>query len=243
MTFADESDRKVQLDHEGSVGEMNKKEVKTETGSTHKRFSAKETIFIFDWDDTVMPWTWVQSEGLRIGSGPQPNTQQRALLSEVAKVASETLEVAKKLGHVVLVTNAEDGWIELSCRKYMPSLYPVLENVKMRSARSTFESPDLVDPVDWKCRAFAAELEQFFGISTMAAPTKKKNILSIGDGLHERSALLHVTKTLPNCRSKALKFVERPGINQMCQQHMMITRCFDRIVDHDGNLDLNVQCA
>jgi hypothetical protein len=31
---------------------------------------------------------------------------------------------------VVLVTNAERGWIELSCQKFMPTLFPSLENVK-----------------------------------------------------------------------------------------------------------------
>lgn len=38
--------------------------------------------------------------------------------------------MAKQLGTVVLITNAERGWIELSCQKFLPTLFPALESVK-----------------------------------------------------------------------------------------------------------------
>ena len=64
----------------------------------------------------------------------------QAELEELALHAAETLQMAKRFGKVVLVTNAECGWIELSCRKWMPSLYPHLEDVRLFSARSTYEA-------------------------------------------------------------------------------------------------------
>ena len=42
----------------------------------------------------------------------------------------------KALCEVVLITNAERGWIELSCQKFLPTLFPVLESVKASSAHS-----------------------------------------------------------------------------------------------------------
>lgn len=51
-------------------------------------------------------------------------------MEELAQQAAETLQMAKRFGKVVLVTNAECGWIELSCRKFMPSLYPHLEDIE-----------------------------------------------------------------------------------------------------------------
>jgi len=206
-------------------------------------FSLEETFFIFDWDDTILPSCWVQSQGLRLDEESQVSDFQREQLSQVANLAMETLRAAKEHGTVVLVTNAERGWIELSCQKFMPTLYPILENVKILSARTTYESREVSSPLDWKVHAFKSEILRVFGEEAMSEPARRKNVLSLGDSMHEREALLRATASLPNCRSKSLKFVERPDIGQICKQHSLITGCFDRIIHHDGNLDLCIRCA
>lgn len=206
-------------------------------------FNSEETILIFDWDDTVLPSSWVAGQGLRLDDDSKLSGWHREQLSEVAQAAGETLRLAKQLGTVVLVTNAERGWIELSCQKFMPMLYPALESVKLLSARTTYESPELHSPLDWKLCAFESEITRVFGQDVISDLEMRKNVLSLGDSVHEREALLRATATLPNCRSKSLKFVERPDISQICKQHSLITSCFDRIVHHDGNLDLCIRCA
>ena len=202
-----------------------------------------QTVIIFDWDDTVLPSTWVQCQGLRLDEGSEVSAWQREQLLEVAKVAIATLRLAKQHGTVVLVTNAERGWIELSCQKFMPTLFPSLENVKVVSARTSYESAETSSPLDWKLRAFEAEIRRCYGSTTLVDPDSRKNVLSLGDSVHEREALLRASSPLPNCRSKSLKFVERPDIAQICKQHSLVTSCFDRIVHHDGNLDLCIRCA
>jgi hypothetical protein len=165
-------------------------------------------------------------------------------LGKVAAVAAETLRIAKQHGTVVLVTNAERGWIELSCQKFMPTLLPSLENVKAVSARTSYETPEVSSPLDWKLRAFESEIYRIYGLEAMnKCGGGRKNVLSLGDSFHEREALLQVTASLPNCRSKSLKFCERPDIHQICKQHSLVTSCFDQIVHHDGNLDLCIRCA
>ncbi|CAE8623884.1 unnamed protein product [Polarella glacialis] len=207
------------------------------------RFLAEETVLIFDWDDTVLPSSWVQSQGLRLDESSVLNAHQREQLNEVARVSAETLRIAKQLGTVVLITNAERGWIELSCQKFMPTLYPSLEGIKVLSARTTYESPDLASPLDWKVYAFQNEILRLYGADTLKSDTRRKNVLSLGDSVHEREALLRATEPLPNCRSKSLKFVERPDIAQICKQHSLVTSCFERIAHHDGNLDLCIRCT
>jgi hypothetical protein len=59
---------------------------------------------------------------------------------------------AVKSGPVVIITNAETGWVELSCKKFMPRVLPFLAGVKVLSARSTFESLYPDSPADWKVR-------------------------------------------------------------------------------------------
>jgi hypothetical protein len=206
-------------------------------------FSLEETALIFDWDDTILPSTWVQCQGLRLDDGSQLNSWQRSQLAEVARSCAETLRIAKQFGTVVLVTNAERGWIELSCHKFMPTLLPSLEGVKVLSARTTYENQDCPSPLDWKVRAFESEISRIYGSESLNDIDMRKNVLSLGDSIHEREALLRCTAPLPNCRSKSLKFAERPDISQMLKQHSLVSSCFNRIVHHDGNLDLLIRCA
>jgi len=206
-------------------------------------FSPEETFLIFDWDDTILPSTWVQQQGLRLDEESTVSDIQRQELDEVANAAIETLRVAKQHGTVVFVTNAERGWIELSCQKFLPALHPTLENIKLVSARTLYESATVVSPIEWKVNAFNAEIALFFGADVVCDETSRKNCLSLGDSMAEREALLRVTSKLPNCRSKSLKFVERPLISQICKQHALIVSSFDKIVQHDGVLDICIKCA
>mmetsp|Transcript_75857 Transcript_75857/g.214490 ORF Transcript_75857/g.214490 Transcript_75857/m.214490 type:complete len:274 (-) Transcript_75857:382-1203(-) len=203
------------------------------------RFSPEDTVLIFDWDDTVLPSSWVQEQGLRLDGDYMLTSYQQEELGDLTRLAAETLCLAKQLGTVVLVTNSERGWIELSCQKFMPALNPSLENVKLLSARSQYERPDLASPFEWKLRAFESEITRIF------VPSKdghrRKNVLSLGDSAHEREALIHATANLPNCRTKSLKFAERPGVEQLRKQHMLVASCLRRIVHHDGNLDLCIR--
>eukprot|EP00929_Paragymnodinium_shiwhaense_P057673 TRINITY_DN2887_c0_g1_i1.p1 TRINITY_DN2887_c0_g1~~TRINITY_DN2887_c0_g1_i1.p1 ORF type:complete len:248 (+),score=59.54 TRINITY_DN2887_c0_g1_i1:304-1047(+) len=178
------------------------------------RFTFDETVIIFDWDDTVLPSSWVQEQGLRLDGESQLTPTQQ-----------------------VLVTNAERGWIELSSRKFLPSLLPTLEDVKLLSARTEYERPEVVSPFEWKLRAFQHEILRLFH-ERGGGQQKRKNILSFGDSAHEREALIHATANLPNCRTKSLKFVERPRIETLRKQHSLVARCVKKIVHHDGNLDL-----
>lgn len=205
-------------------------------------YTMNETLLIFDWDDTVLPSTWVQHQKLRLDEASEVTAQQREQLNEVATCVAETLRQAKQYGKVVLVTNAEKGWIELSCKKFLPTLYPVLEGIEILSARSTYETPQMTSPLDWKLRAFESEICRVYGSEILAEPTMRKNVLSLGDSVHEREALMRSTALFPNCLSKSLKFVERPDISQIIKQHQLVTGCFNSIVHHVGNLDLLIRC-
>lgn len=211
-------------------------------GKAQDKFSVDETFFIFDWDDTILPSSWVQRQGLRLDANSHPTAEQRSILAEVASVVGQTLRAARQHGTVILVTNAERGWIELSCQKFLPTLAPMLENVKLVSARTTYESTQGHSPLDWKLCAFDVEIKRFFGAETVFDPTMRKNIFSLGDSIHEREALLRATLSAPNCHSKSLKFVERPDTSQICKQHELIVNAFGQLVHHQGNLDLCLRC-
>lgn len=228
------SDPSTEIGSEGSDYESE------EDGCFEHSFYAEDTILIFDWDDTVMPSTWISEQGLSLSEDSIPTEEQKALLQKLAARAAHTLNVAKLHGKVVLVTNAEQGWIELSCQKFMPTLYASLEDVKILSARSTYEQQGVMSPFEWKYLAFASEIGCHY---QDVSADRRKNVISCGDSAHEREALIRVTENMRNCCTKSLKFVERPDVEQLLKEHELITGCFYDIVNHDGNLDLCIRCS
>lgn len=247
-------------------------------------FSHDETVIILDWDNTLLPSTWLFTEQMpqfNIGdkvfwihsNDPLPEGALGTVLGfketlqpesvqvkfpkgswlfnpldllhakdllDVANSAIEILHIAQRHGTPVVVTNSEQGWIERTCQKFLPALYAELQQVKLMSARTTYESATMESPVDWKVCAFKSEVERLFGNDRLYDPTSRKNIVSIGDGPEERAALQNVTASLPNCRSKSLKMIVMPEISQIQKQHSLIKMCLDRIANHDGDLDLAV---
>lgn len=73
----------------------------------------------------------------------------------------------------------------------------------------------------------------------LAGGALPRNILSFGDSVHERSAILRVTAAMgAGVRTKSIKFVERPTIEQLKRQVDLVASCFDAIVGHSESLDL-----
>merc|ERR1719266_2061689 len=78
-------------------------------------FSMSETLVFIDWDDTVLPTTWLQRESLipqqsahgRLSRHCQHELtmDQQGQLQTLADSAERTLRVAKENGKLVIVTN------------------------------------------------------------------------------------------------------------------------------------------
>jgi len=104
-------------------------------------------------------------------------------------------------------------------------------------------------PADWKVQAFYYELcvahaEKARGaspdsITSSGIATPRRNILSFGDSVHERAAVHKVSATMgPMVRTKSIKFVERPTVEQLKRQVDLVLSCFEDLCRHDGSLDL-----
>jgi len=200
--------------------------------------STEATLVIFDWDDTILPSTWLQLQGLTLDPDSVPTEQQRSLLEALAGKALQTLESAKLWGTVVLITNAEEGWIQLSCQKFLPSLLESLESLKLLSARSAYEPMGVDSPTAWKLLAFESEIEGFIDNLSDSAAGLQKNLISLGDSKHEREALVRTTMNMTECYAKSVKFVDRPSVEQLTREHELVNGSFPQIMQHLGMMDL-----
>lgn len=148
--------------------------------------------------------------------------------------------MATSIGHVAIVTNAEQGWVEYSCAQFMPSLQETLAEVSVISARSMYEAA-CTSSSQWKCRAFRDMVDDFYGKSSM----QQQNVVSLGDSDNELRALLSVSNGVSNCCGKSVKFVETPSIEQLVEQHDLLFECLLDVIEHNGDLDIEIgkDCA
>eukprot|EP00928_Gymnodinium_smaydae_P071629 TRINITY_DN55167_c0_g1_i1.p1 TRINITY_DN55167_c0_g1~~TRINITY_DN55167_c0_g1_i1.p1 ORF type:complete len:352 (+),score=62.14 TRINITY_DN55167_c0_g1_i1:85-1056(+) len=228
------SDRKISLD----VTPLSCKSA----DSSAEYFQPNQTIIIFDWDDTLCPsTTCMRTHGLSVLGDP-PTGEVAHALEELAEEVALLLEQATNLAEkVVVVTNAEEGWVDLSCKAWLPSLYPLLARCEVASARSTWEPQGVVSPAGWKARTFGEVIDKFY---SRYDHQTWKNVISVGDAPHEREALSRVVRQTQldrarHCRSKSVKFVLRPTIDQLIRELQMLRESLKVIVWHDDDLDLH----
>mmetsp|Transcript_45811 Transcript_45811/g.109083 ORF Transcript_45811/g.109083 Transcript_45811/m.109083 type:complete len:443 (+) Transcript_45811:168-1496(+) len=197
-----------------------------------------QSIIIFDWDDTLLPTHWIEAQGLTVDDSCVLSEEQMEKLVKFERQAMRTLETATRYGEVIVITNAEAGWVEVSSEKFMPALNALLKGVRVVSARSTYEPQGVTSASEWKFRAFLDEIRRFFeaGVTGQC----KANVISIGDSPHEREALIRATDCLPNSCIKALKFARHPGVDELLKQHQLVGGCFEEIAEAMQNLDINI---
>lgn len=212
------------------------------TGSSAEFHQADQTIIILDWDDTMCPSTaCMRHHGLSVLGDP-PEGQVARGLQDLTVECQALLDTATELAdQVVVVTNAEEGWVDLACKAWLPGLQGSLEKAHVVSARSNWEPRGVASPAGWKARAFEDAIDKFY---SRYQNQSWKNIISIGDAPHEREALARVVRWAPGgqgkrCRSKSVKFVLRPSIEQLTRELQMLRESLREIVLHDDDLDLH----
>lgn len=193
------------------------------------------TTIIFDWDDTLLPSSWLAAKGLRLDF---PATLPHDVVAELAEhEVSVCALLTKAMAHgtVVIITNAETGWVELSAQRFLPTVVPVLEKLTVVSARSTFEPSFPDNPYQWKVGAFK---QQVTSSLAMTRSDLQKAVISFGDSVHERDALHKVVGGMQNTFTKSVKFVERPSLEQLRREVELVHSCMDYICSCRSHLDL-----
>jgi len=210
---------------------------KKEPGEATINNSSQETVIIFDWDDTLLASSFLSSKGYRLDNEVERTNEVDTQLKELEQSVCTVLNLSLSYGRVHIITNAETGWVQLSAQKFIPGVVPLLNKVKVLSARSTYETMFPESPLKWKYYAFQEKLS-----TSNCNPNTKldRNVISFGDSHVEREAVRAVTRGLPNTRTKSVKFAERPSLEQLRRELELVVNCLNYIIGHDGDLDLQL---
>ena len=208
-------------------------------------FTKEETLIISDWDDTLNITNMLVGEYANYANMleecPEIPKEEQAIFDVVAKATKEFLTEAQKYGRVLIVTNASEGWVQISCKRFMPSIYDLVTSFTIISARECYEqytpSPHL-----WKQYAFRDILLMQF----LKTPDIRKNIISVGDGTAEQYAIrsLRVScygKTnIDLITTKSIRIIGMVKEVVMARQLKFITDSLKNIVQYSLPIDVDV---
>ena len=203
-------------------------------------------IFIIDWDDTLFPTTWVNSNKININNIDSINKYKLYFL-ELDETMHNLLKELNIIGDVYIVTNANIQWIR-SCLGVLNKTRGIIikNNIRIVSARDLYSnSPKKLSPTDWKILTFQDILEDILlNISSKLKTNTFLNVISLGDANYEYMALINLDNYFKkNSKSvnyllKSVKFIEKPQFDSIIDQLTMVIKNIQPITNKIGYLDL-----
>ena len=201
-------------------------------------------IFIIDWDDTLFPTTWVNTNKINM-SDVNSVKDYKLYFLELDKTVSNFLESFNKIGDIYIVTNANIKWIK-SCLNILNLTRETIiqNNIRIVSARDSYAQTGN-SPSEWKTRTFQDILEDIIKkILLNLKPNTCLNIISLGDAQYEYIALINLDsyfktnkliKNSPDSSNinyllKSIKFIEKPEFDYIIDQLQVILKNKNSII-------------
>ncbi|CAM9357627.1 unnamed protein product [Ectocarpus sp. 8 AP-2014] len=195
-----------------------------------------EPLIVFDWDDTMLTSSWIQvNDLLQAGSYDELPQEVRRDLAQLERSVVKCLKNARRLGTVIIITNAESGWVELSAARFFVNVLPLLEGVPVISARSLFESQFPGSPLCWKSAAFAYMMHDHF----LERPQwMQKKVVSIGDSNEEKVAMRIASGQHGTMAAKSVKFITGPDPEALACQLDFVTKHLASVLSSNSDMDI-----
>jgi len=209
--------------------------------SEHTATYSDSTVTVLDWDDTLMPSTWLKDQGLTSAALADKFGITKEMVDaceEVAPHVERLIKKAQEYGKVVILTNGSHGWVEKSCELFMPSIRNLILSLPIISAAALYNYFSK-DPISWKRLAFRRELlDCAFG----GLPRDRRVVISIGDGLAEQEAarnLMAFTNSHVGILSvRSLKIVPLSSPTVLIRQLDEVCQLLPNLATQSGTFDL-----
>ena len=191
------------------------------------------SIIIFDWDDTLLPTTFLTPGGI-LEQDMELQDVDIAKLSKLEELVLKLLIEAVEKGNVYIITNAGKGWVEYSANRFYPSIIPILSKVKIISARGEYEKAFPGNSRQWK-------IEAFLNLKNTVNLNLVTNIICIGDSLFEMEAGRILASKFTEAFIKTIKFREAPKLDELIKQLELVCLQFGSVYSSIKNLTIRVE--
>jgi len=181
--------------------------------------STVNSVIIFDWDDTLFPNCYYNEQGYTL----EHNFAREEIFSKLEEVVISLVKKALILSQVYIITASTPTWVWETSLRFYPELCKYLLCIPVISVNEVAKQEPHNNHL-WKVNAFF----QF---------THYKNILSIGDGIAEKIALL----SLPIEQKKHIEMIEDPPAELLLTEIDLLNKCIETLYEYPGSLNLSLQ--
>ena len=207
--------------------------VSTQIWTPNMKPKQHNSIIIFDWDDTLLPTSFLTPGGV-FNENIKLSDADHEKISKLEQAVLKLLEEAVQKGNVYIITNAGNGWVEYSANKFYPSIMPVLQKIKIISARGLYEKKFPGNSRQWK-------IEAFLNIQKNINMKLVTNIICVGDSLFEMEAGRILASKFTEAFIKTIKFREAPKLDELLKQLKLVCTQFGSIYSSIKNLTIRVE--
>ena len=191
------------------------------------------SLIIFDWDDTLLPTSFL-TPGAVFDENSKLSENAKEKFLKLEQAVLKLLTEAVEKGTVYIITNAGKGWVEYSANRFYPQILPILEKIKIISARGKYEKFYPGNSKQWKIEAFL-NLRKSLNMKLVT------NIICIGDSLFEMEAGRILASKFTNAFIKTIKFREAPKLDELLKQMKLVCTQFNSIYLAIKNLTIRVE--
>ncbi|CEG42699.1 HAD-like domain [Plasmopara halstedii] len=216
-----------------------------------EKFLINDPLIILDWDDTLFPNTHLAKLGFSSEDKAFVIPQDCvSTLNELAEEVEKFLIACLNIGTCCIVTNGQSGWVERSCKRFLPNVVPLLEKITIISARSCFEKVYPDRPIEWKIAVYQDLLAKH-GYMQMSRLEPRddcirqqehetQQVIALGDSQGDRCAIQYVARRTPYMQLKSIKLLDNPTITQLQKQLKILGVFLEQLSCHDETLDLEL---
>lgn len=194
-----------------------------------------QTCIIFDWDDTILCTSFLAPhQQLIFDSSIKFPLSLQTKLNDLDQVAAAILQQSKTLGRNYIVTNAAEGWVELSAKRFLPRVWQELQrDISIISARTKYEKLYPRNYQKWKVEAF---------LETMKDMDKDAmtNLVALGDNIFEIEAAYILGSQFRSSFIKTVKFRQSPSTSELIKQLKLVKDQFALICTSAKNLTVRL---
>ena len=199
----------------------------------NKKTIKNNSIFIFDWDDTLFFTTHLNPN--KNPSLFNESKIDKKIKKSIEYYVKEILNKALNNGTVLIITNSSEGWVEYCIFSYYRNLIPLLNKLNIISARTLYEKEYPGEPLKWKIKAFIDLKEKFNFEKCLLI-----NIICIGDDNYEKIAAKKLAENFENCLIKTIKLREEPKLIELIKQLILINEQLLRVYSYQKSLTIYV---
>ena len=168
----------------------------TNSYSKSSSSTKKETIFLFDWDDTLMCTSFIHSK-------VEPLSEEEIkIISNLGLQVTSFLEKCSKYGKIIIMTNSSKDWMKNTSEHYLKIKEEFFKNIKIISNRDLYLKSN-IPKEKWKEMALNELLSKF--------GDKVENLICASDSEEDINIFKNISKLRKEFNISTIKFKSKPS--------------------------------